>query len=244
MAADEFHKAVSMGDMTTVRSMLDADPSLVNKPTSHTQSSYPIHAAVTSESPDALQMAAFLLDHGADVNRPAEYPKGQTALHYAIYRNDLPMAKLLLDRGANPNARNDMGQTPLFGVVHSIYQQVYPYQLKGKSYDQYLDDRDATAKAILALLIERGADVDAKDAVGTTPLKGLPRDFQDEAKGILAKREKRGLAEVSVKKKLPQMVTAKISSYLDPQGKRPAKFLPGSGRMRKTRRRRTLRKHK
>ena len=41
-------------------------------------------------------------------------PDGTTALHWASYRDDLESADLLIRAGANVNAANDLGATPLW----------------------------------------------------------------------------------------------------------------------------------
>src|SRR5947207_8952467 len=48
----------------------------------------------------------------ADVN--ATQVDGATALHWAVYRDDLDMADMLLRAGANVKAANREGTTPLF----------------------------------------------------------------------------------------------------------------------------------
>ncbi len=52
-----------------------------------------------------------LLDRKADVNSPQ--PGNVTALHWAVYRNDLEMADMLIRAGANVNAANREGDSPL-----------------------------------------------------------------------------------------------------------------------------------
>ena len=56
-------------------------------------------------------MVELLLQHGADLNIPNN--KGKTPLHEAIEENDkfdnYPIVKLLLERGAKPNNKDDNG---------------------------------------------------------------------------------------------------------------------------------------
>jgi ankyrin repeat protein len=52
-----------------------------------------------------------LLQQQVDVNKPA--PDGTTALHWAVQRDDIETATLLLAHGARPNVVNDYGVTPL-----------------------------------------------------------------------------------------------------------------------------------
>src|SRR5262245_64515678 len=53
-----------------------------------------------------------LLQKKVDVN--AAEGDGTTALHWASYRDDLDSADLLIRAGANVNAANDLGVTPLW----------------------------------------------------------------------------------------------------------------------------------
>ncbi|CAM9222781.1 unnamed protein product, partial [Chrysoparadoxa australica] len=55
--------------------------------------------------------AKVLLMNGADVTRGEE--EGLTAIHYAAAAGSLPMVNLLLDYGADCDARSVHGQTPL-----------------------------------------------------------------------------------------------------------------------------------
>lgn len=88
------------------------------------------------------EVAALLLDHGADVNRRDD--RGATPLHRAVEHPEL--IELLAARGADPDARDQRGRSPLHWLAASPAH------------------RGATA------LIARGADVDARDHNGETPL--------------------------------------------------------------------------
>src|SRR5688572_3516462 len=54
-----------------------------------------------------------LLERVADVDVKVQAPDGATPLHWAIHLSDLETAGRLLDRGADVNAANDYGVTPL-----------------------------------------------------------------------------------------------------------------------------------
>ena len=58
-----------------------------------------------------------LLDRGADVNVRAGY-YGWTPLMVAVYYGHPDIAKLLIERGANVNARDRYGHTPLAFAKH------------------------------------------------------------------------------------------------------------------------------
>ena len=131
---------------TAVEFLLDrgADPNIAER---HFGWS-PLHRAAEKGS---LVSVAVLLGRGADLH--ARGGHGDTALHlasqFASGTEGLETVRLLLDWGAELDARNDFGETPLFGSV-----------------DSYVDGHPATT----ALLLERGADVMARDIEGSTTL--------------------------------------------------------------------------
>jgi ankyrin repeat protein len=55
-----------------------------------------------------------LLEKGADVNA---ITVGNTVLKYAAYENYAEIAKLLIEKGANVNARDEWGQTALMSAA-------------------------------------------------------------------------------------------------------------------------------
>ena len=78
----------------------------------------------------------------------------QTPLHGALFYGRLDIARLLLDGGATTtNSQNNFGWTPLHVVVGGMY------------------DFEQERIHIARLLLERGADVHAKDKVKATPLQ-------------------------------------------------------------------------
>ena len=91
----------------------------------------------------SLKMVKFLIERGADINggpRPA--------LHTAISRaKNRDMAELLIQHGADVNAKDASGNTPLYYAI------------------LYIDDSD-----FINLLIANGADVNTKNRGGETPL--------------------------------------------------------------------------
>ncbi|MFN6565545.1 MAG: ankyrin repeat domain-containing protein [Nostoc sp. ChiSLP01] len=76
-----------------------------------------LHTAIDLREPDGgsisqTESVNLLLDYGANPNLPERY-EGNTALHIAVLAKKSDIARLLLARGANPNAQNYIGDTPL-----------------------------------------------------------------------------------------------------------------------------------
>lgn len=98
-----------------------------------------------------VNIAQLLLKHGANPNGGPHttYPP----LNIAVAENKLSFTQVLLEAGANPNSTIDQGYTPLH------QQAVDPKLFRNVSVD------------IFMALIDAGADLEAKNAKGLTPLQ-------------------------------------------------------------------------
>ena len=92
-----------------------------------------------------LAAAKVLLKYGADLDRPGSF-SDRTPLHEALMHTLIEMTELLVEAGADPNARDRSGQTPLH------YAAAW-----------------GSPRAV-SLLLEHGADPSAADNIGRTPL--------------------------------------------------------------------------
>jgi uncharacterized protein len=119
-----------------------------------------------------------LLQQKADVN--AAQVDGATALHWAVYRDDMEAARLLISAGAKVDAANREGITPLhmaslYGNVEFINALVNAgadAKQKGPHGETMvmLAARSGSAESI-KLLLRAGGDVNAREPVrGTTAL--------------------------------------------------------------------------
>ena len=126
------------------------------------------------ESGDTIRLQQYLAG-GADINIRKDYGEGPplelkaaTPLHLAVIIGKTEIIKLLLDNGANVNAKAEDDITPLHIA-------------------QLNDD-----KKIAKLLIENGADINARDKYGLTPMdianldESLDKSI-DEAREMLKK---------------------------------------------------------
>ncbi|UCC71624.1 MAG: ankyrin repeat domain-containing protein [Gemmatimonadota bacterium] len=157
VAAQEIHEAARQGDAAAVRALLDENADLVNS--RDDGDATPLHYAAAGGSQEVADM---LLARGAGVN--AQNHSGETALHWAVIRNQRAVAFLLVQNGADTELRENYGRTPLLWVA-----------------------RETGNVEIATLLIEAGADVNARDRAMDTPL-GLAawRGFEDLVDLLLA----------------------------------------------------------
>ena len=74
---------------------------------------WPLKSAAETNDVDRI---SWLLERGAEVDLTST---GETALHAAVRSDAREAVSLLLDKGANPNAQDGDGWTPLFGAQSS-----------------------------------------------------------------------------------------------------------------------------
>ena len=108
-----FAEACAIGDRRRAIELLDADPSLLQ---SYSEDGFPCAAlSVFFRHPE---LARELFERGADVNAQARNPQRVGAVHAAATVGDRETMRLLLDRGADPNARQQVGFTPLHSAAN------------------------------------------------------------------------------------------------------------------------------
>lgn len=122
-----------------------------------------LHKAARDDRPASIDV---LLNGGTDIELPCSCLNyaafrgnavtGQTALHIAAARETTSCAELLLKNGANPNARDSHGKTPLHTAAQLLHSK--------ESFDTVLQ-RDT-----VGLLLDNGADINARGADGMTVL--------------------------------------------------------------------------
>jgi ankyrin repeat protein len=167
--ATQFLEAVKKGDRSAVDRMLDADPSLASAKDedgtsavllAHYYGKPEVAASLLSRAPeldvfeaatagDAKRVAA-LVDADRSLANAAAHD-GYSPLGLAAFFKRRDAVKALLDRGAKPSEPSrDQGFTPLHSAVAT--------------------DAGAATAEIVRLLLEAGADPNAKSREGGTPL--------------------------------------------------------------------------
>ena len=134
-----------------------------------------------------VKIAKLLIERGADVN--AKTNRGDTALMYAVTLKHIEIAKLLIERGADVNAHNNHGSTALMDVgryagVHlSGKPPLVGYSVDRKGYHAY-----ALEKEIVNLLLDGGADINARSDDENTALLGAIERGHIEIANLLIER--------------------------------------------------------
>lgn len=134
-------EAAATGQTDRVRALLEKEPSLANA--FAPDGFYPLGLAAFFGHKESFEA---ILSAGANVNLSARNAMKVTALHAAAAAGQAEMIRMLLERGADPNARQQAGFAPLHEAA-------------------------ATGLIEMAkLLLAHGADVNAMVDDGRTPL--------------------------------------------------------------------------
>jgi ankyrin repeat protein len=116
-----------------------------------------------------IEVVRFLLERGADSN--AKTSIGYTPLMEASRNCHIEVVRELLEHGAEVNAKNRLGQTALteafIGGLHPPRQNVCTLTSMAKLVTARWSQ---SYRAVVDLLLSRGADVNASDCSGITPL--------------------------------------------------------------------------
>ncbi len=110
-------------------------------------------------SSNEVHRVTVLLDYGAGLDDRGRY--GLTALHYAVRGGKLPLIQLLLKRGANVDALDENGVTPLLHLTKTRSK--------------------ADPIPVMELLAAGGADLDARDENDGTLLMYFARKGKADA---------------------------------------------------------------
>jgi ankyrin repeat protein len=170
------HKAVINGDEDVCRLLIKkgSDTRLVDR-----LKRGPLHhAAAMLDGHYAEQTIDILLTNGAPVDDKDE--GGYTPLRWAAGKGRVGATKALLDAGAAVDIADNQGITPLHAAAGRIYMDIF----KGSGMKDISGSGDYAAVAIL--LIDSGADVNAKDRQGRTPLAVASQRWQQGTTEVIA----------------------------------------------------------
>lgn len=102
--------AISKGQAKVVRYLLEHGASASSAPP---QGSIPLHIAARANKPEIVEI---LIEYGANVDSRDGRSRA-TALHATTDSQSYEAAKLLLEKGADPDIQNNVGRTPIYVAI-------------------------------------------------------------------------------------------------------------------------------
>jgi formylglycine-generating enzyme required for sulfatase activity len=225
-----FMNAVRAGDIAKVEAAARSGTDLNRRDAGGATALH--HAAFAGQT----DIVRFLLDHNANVDLADA--DDYTPLQIAVLHGRVEIAKLLLEHGADPNAKRRGGMTCLAAACHAGRMEIAALLL---DYGADIESRTGVATdrtplhlalkhyGMVRLLIERGADVNAQDRYGLTPLTYAGRRGWIEVCELLQGRGGRVAAPLGMRTRLPKFQADTVNSIGVPLRKiAPGPFQMGS----------------
>ena len=142
-------------------------------------------------------MATELLQRGADPNK-RKGSSGSTPLHLAILEKNLNLVKMLLEKGAHLETKDDYGSTPLLTAVKDdAPEEIVDLLLQRNANVHAVAEDRKTAlhfaaqrgeENMMIQMIKKGLRVDAEDNVGWRPLHEAAHYGSKVAAEVLVKK--------------------------------------------------------
>ncbi|MHB9133812.1 MAG: ankyrin repeat domain-containing protein [Armatimonadota bacterium] len=192
-------KAAAGGDLVKVTALVTETPGLVQSRDTNQWTAL-CHAAKAGK----IEVATYLLDHGADVNAVAI---AVSPLYLAAREGHPQTVELLIEHGATLEFRHNLGDTALTAAIDRGFPSTVKVLLDHGADYTFVDGDGVSPlhkaaagekSLIVQMLLAKGADVALRDDYGRTPLyHAVEYGTWESAKMLLAKGADANLADKS-----------------------------------------------
>lgn len=171
--AEDFLHAMQQDDAAEVKRMLDAGFDLTRRD-AYVEADTPWMMVLRyyyrgkgglDSKTDYMQM---LMDAGVDISQPSVW--GDTPLSYAARRGLGDLMRLLLAHGADASVRSEVGNTVLHAAAQAEPETGMPHEGAPEECERLCRDLLARYAENIRTLVAAGADVNAVNDAGETPL--------------------------------------------------------------------------
>lgn len=190
--AMDIRQAIEQGDIKKVQEIVQKNPDIINQRDNEFLDNQPIHFAVIYGQNEILE---YLISQGADVDAENN---NTNPLFLSIYSENLEICKLLIKNKCNVNCSDNTYPSPLFPALLFENYSIFKYLLiNGVNVNTKIENTNsrltvgwtilhmASEKGnseLVELLLSKGANIEAKDLYGKTPLfyafnKDILRNF-------------------------------------------------------------------
>ncbi|XP_051556482.1 KN motif and ankyrin repeat domain-containing protein 4-like isoform X1 [Myxocyprinus asiaticus] len=142
------HYSVSHSNFSIVKLLLDTGVCEVDRRNKSGYTAIMLASLTDVESPGDMKVLQQLMELG-DVNAHVGQV-GQTALHLAVRHGRVPIVRLLLAQGADPNAQDHAGTTPMISACDRGHINVVRILLEDTNCDVNLKDKGGRSALSLA----------------------------------------------------------------------------------------------
>lgn len=174
------YRSIEHGNINEIQDYLNGDKNL----DSDFQVQSILHYAINNCENNYFETIKLLINSGVDIN--SHHSKfSETPLHRLCARANphVDLITMILEKGADVNAINISGKTPIFYCNFSYSVELlnllikYGANINAKDkyentllHDDYIDCFDEPFEEFLKTLLNSGFDINSKNALGLTPL--------------------------------------------------------------------------